>query len=129
MWRDFPGDPREIPALALAYIGDAMYELYIRMYLLQKGAKKVNELHKAASSLVKASSQARFLHLLEPLLTDEEKDMARRGRNTKSTHVPKNAEMSDYRASTGFEALFGYLFILKREERIKELLDYIIRNG
>jgi ribonuclease-3 family protein len=118
-------DSRELPALALAYIGDAVYELYVRGYLISKGIRKVQKLHEHASELVRASQQASFLKKLETMLTEEERDVARRGRNAKSGHIPKNAEMVEYRLSTGFEALLGYLFLQRRENRIKELIEYL----
>lgn len=122
----YPGtDPREMPSLVLAYIGDAVYELYVRMFLLKKGTGRVNKLHGEASSLVNASRQADFMRRLEEILTEEEKSIAKRGRNAKGSHAPKNADVVDYRLSTGFEALLGYLFLLRREERIKQLLEYL----
>jgi ribonuclease-3 family protein len=118
-------EPGELPSLALAYIGDAVFELYIRMFLLNKGIVKGIELHREASELVKASSQARFLHTLDKLLDEDERAVAKRGRNAKSGHVPRNAEVVDYRLSTGFEALLGYLFLSRQEARISELLGYL----
>lgn len=128
MWIFPQKDPREWPSLALAYIGDAVFELQIRMFLLNKGIVKGNELHRHASQLVKASSQAHFLHSLDDLLNDEEKAVAKRGRNAKSGHVPRNAEVVEYRLSTGFEALLGYLFLCQQEERISELLGYLFKE-
>ena len=125
MWILPQVDSREMPALALAYIGDAVYELYVRGYLVSKGMRKVQKLHEQASGLVRASQQASFIRLLDTLLTEEERDVARRGRNAKSGHVPKNAEMLEYRLSTAFEALLGYLFLQRREERIKELMEHL----
>ncbi len=125
MWIYPQGDPRELSGLVLAYIGDAVYELYVRLYLLEHGAGKVNRLHTEASALVKAASQSRFLQQLDNLLTEEERNVAKRGRNAKGSHVPKNAEVTDYRRSTGFEALLGYLFLLRQEERIQELLQFL----
>jgi ribonuclease-3 family protein len=115
--------------LVLAYLGDAVFELYVRLYLVNKGIAKTNSLHREAASLVKAASQAHFLQKLDGLLTDEERDVARRGRNAKSGHVPKNAQVTEYRLSTGFETLLGYLFLLERKERIAELLGYLLNES
>lgn len=128
MWIYPQGEPREMPSLVLAYVGDAVFELYIRLYLIDKGLVKVNNLHKEAAKIVKASNQADFLQKADHLLTDEEKQVARRGRNAKTGHVPKNADVIEYKLSTGFEALLGYLFLLKREDRIKELMDYLLSD-
>ncbi|WP_034425111.1 Mini-ribonuclease 3 [Thermanaerosceptrum fracticalcis] len=129
MWIYPTGNPREMPPLVLAYLGDAVFELYVRLYLVNKGITKTNSLHREAASLVKAASQAHFLQKLDGLLSDEEKDVARRGRNAKSGHVPKNAQVTEYRLSTGFETLLGYLFLLEREERITELLGHLLNEG
>lgn len=128
MWNYPQADPREIPSLVLAYVGDAVYELYVRTYLINKGTGKVKKLHEEASSLVNAARQSNFMHRLEEKLTDEEKSVAKRGRNAKGSHVPKSANPVDYRLSTGFEALIGYLFLLRREERIRELLEYLLEE-
>lgn len=122
MWI-YPNDPKECSSLVLAYIGDAVFELYVRMYLVAKGGVKVKDLNHDAANLVRASSQADFLRKLEPLLSEEEKNVARRGRNAKSGTVPKNADLQQYRVATGFEALIGYIFLDKQEERIKYLLE------
>lgn len=128
MWVYPEKDPREIPSLVLAYIGDAVFELYVRMYLVAKGGGKVKELHEEAAGLVRAASQAELLHRLESLLSEEEKEVVRRGRNAKSGSVPKNADVQDYRVSTGFEALLGYLFLVRRDERIQFLLEHLFNK-
>lgn len=125
MWILPQADPREMPTLVLAYVGDAVYELYVRGYLINKGLRKVQKLHEQASSLVRASQQAYFLRKMEALFTPEELDVVKRGRNAKSGHAPKGALMVEYRLSTAFEALLGYLFLKKREERIKELMEHL----
>lgn len=114
--------PNEFSALTLAYLGDCIYELYVRTHLTSDGNHKVNDLHKAATRFVCASAQARFYHLIEDMLTEEEDAAFRRGRNAKS-HPPKNADMSDYKLATGVEALIGYLYISGRFCRISELMD------
>lgn len=129
MWIYPETHPRELPSLVLAYIGDAVFELYVRLYLVKNGPGKVKALHDKATTLVKAASQADFLQRIEHLLTEEEQGVARRGRNAKSGHVPKNADTIDYRLSTGFEALLGYLFVIKNENRIMELLDFLFAES
>ena len=126
MWTYPQADPAGMPSLVLAYVGDAVYELYVRIFLINKGTGRVKKLHEKASFLVNAAKQADFLHRLEGILTEEEKSVAKRGRNAKGNGVPRNASVVDYRLSTGFEALIGYLFLLRREERIKELLEYLL---
>lgn len=106
--------------LHLAYVGDAVYELLIRTYLLNKGMS-VGELHRATTKYVKAKSQANIIHTLDKGLSEEEKNIVRRGRNSKTNTMPKNAEMIDYKYATGFEALIGYLYLTGREERLSSL--------
>ncbi len=112
--------------LVLAYIGDTIYESYIREYLIRKNInKKVNDLHKSAVKYVKAKAQATIMHELESELTEEELRIYKRGRNQKSHTSPKNADIIDYKHATGFEALVGYLHLGNEKER----LDYIISKG
>jgi ribonuclease-3 family protein len=85
-------------------------------------------LHHASTALVNAGAQARFVHLLEDVLTDEEKGIVRRGRNVKTNHVPKNADMIDYHLSTGFEALIGYLFLAGQEERLEQIMAVLFND-
>ena len=108
--------------LTLAYIGDGVYELVIRTILVKKANCPVNRLHKKASSLVKASAQSGMMEILEPLLTEEEKSVYRRGRNAHSATMAKHATMADYRRATGFEALMGYLYLKEDFSRILELV-------
>ena len=115
-------DLRTYSPLTLAYIGDGVYELVIRTILVKKANCPVNRLHKKASSLVKASAQSGMMEAIEPLLTDEEKNVYRRGRNAKSPTMAKNATMTDYRKATGFEALMGYLYLKDEFERMVELI-------
>lgn len=128
MWAYPEKDFGELSPLVLAYVGDAVYELYVRLHVINQGAAKVDKLHQQSTSLVNAGAQANFLHQVECMLTDEEKNIVRRGRNVKGMHVPKNAEVLDYRLSTGFEALIGYLFLAKKETRLKEILEYLFQN-
>lgn len=115
--------PERYSALTLAYIGDCVYELFIRTHLLEGANQNVNYLHKTAINYVCCKAQAKFFHKIKGLLTDEEQAVYKRGRNTKS-HVPKNSEMNDYRIATGVEALIGHLYIKGENERISELMQY-----
>lgn len=117
-----PVEAGEYSPLALAYIGDAVYELAIRTLVMNRGNMQVNKMHKKTSNLVKAESQARFYMLLENDLTEAEKAAYRRGRNAKSFTMPKHATMKDYRMATGFEALMGYLYLTEQFERMAWLL-------
>ena len=109
--------------LVWAYIGDNVYELYIRTNLVNQTSLKVHELHVKAIQYVKAAAQARVLREIEEILTEEEKDIVRRIRNTKNHHIPKNADPADYMYATAFEGLIGYLFLTKQKTRLKELLE------
>lgn len=108
--------------LTLAYIGDAVYELVIRTIIVEKGNAPVNKLHKRSAALVKASAQAEMMLAIEPLLSEEELHIFKRGRNAKSYTSAKNATMIDYRTATGFEALIGYLYLAEKYGRILELV-------
>ena len=108
--------------LTLAYIGDSVHTLFVRERVIGQTDKKVHELHILTSRYVKASAQAKAIHILLPELNEEEEAIYKRGRNAKSAMVPKNAIVSDYRAATGFEALIGALYIDKKEERLNEIL-------
>lgn len=110
--------------LQLAYIGDSVYELLVRTYLLNKGLT-VKELHKATINYVKAKAQANIIHRLEDSLTDYEQTVVKKGRNAKTNTVPKNADMIDYKYATGLEALFGYLYLTCQDKRISELFQMI----
>nr|WP_288054122.1 ribonuclease III domain-containing protein [Caloranaerobacter azorensis] len=112
--------------LQLAYIGDAIYELLIRTYLLSKKNISVNELHKEAVKYVKAKAQADIVHNLQDKLTEEEWSIIKRGRNAKSGSAPKNAELIDYKYATGFETLMGFLYLIGDNERIYEIFNMII---
>lgn len=108
--------------LTLAYIGDAVYELVIRTIIVERGNAPVNKLHKRSAALVKAPAQAAMILALEPMLSEEELHIFKRGRNAKSYTSAKNATMIDYRTATGFEALIGYLYLEEKYERIVELV-------
>lgn len=109
--------------LALAYLGDAIYEMYIRQYMLSQPNHRPQHLHKQSTGYVSAKAQARLLAEWLPLLTEEELGIVKLGRNAKSGRAPKSADVLDYRHSTGFECLIGYLYYERRHERLKQLLD------
>ena len=115
-------DLRTYSPLTLAYIGDGVYELVIRTILVKKGNCPVNQLHRKASSLVKAGTQSSMMEVIEPMLTEEEHSVYRRGRNAHSPTMAKHATMADYRRATGFEALMGYLYLKDDFSRIIELV-------
>ncbi len=123
----FGGDflpTNQYSALSLAYIGDCIYEIYVRSFLISQADQKVNMLHKQATKFVCAAAQAEFYHKIEDILTEEEQSVFHRGRNTKS-HPPKNAAVSDYRIATGVEALIGYLYLKNDTERISQLMAHL----
>ena len=108
----------------LAYIGDAVYEIFIRTNLIAMGYDAAGELHKRTVHFVEAKSQAKIIDSIYELLTDEEKYIVKRGRNTKTSYVPKNAKIADYKYATGFESLLGFLYLNKRTQRLLEILNY-----
>ena len=112
--------------LVLAYLGDTVYESYIREHLIRQNInRKVNNLHKLAIQYSKAKAQATIIHELEDELTEEEMKIFKRGRNQKSHTAPKNADIIDYKYATGFEALIGYLYLSEDKDR----LEYIVKKG
>ena len=117
----------QLSPLTWAYIGDCIFELYIRTKLVNETKLKPHELHLQAINFVKAKSQAEMLRKIQDILTDEEKDIVRRGRNTENHHLPKNANVQDYMYSTAFEALIGYLYLCKKEKRVKEIIELAIK--
>lgn len=120
-----PVDAGAYSPLVLAYIGDAVYEVMIRIKMINQGSIQVNKLHKRSSELVKAGSQARLVKLIEEMLTEEEHAVYKRGRNAKSATSAKNASIIDYRTATGLEALVGWLFLREEYDR----LVYLISQG
>ena len=119
---DIPNvDVRTYSPLTLAYIGDGIYDLIIRSLVVAKGNTRAGELHKRTSQIVKAKTQAEMIEAILPMLTEEEADIYRRGRNAKSPTMAKNATMADYRKATGFEALVGYLYLQDQFPRVIEL--------
>lgn len=114
--------------LALAYVGDAIYEIYIRDFLIRQGLTKPNMLHKTATKYVSAKSQAYLMKLIleAEILSEAEVLMYKRGRNAKSHTYAKNADVTTYRISTGFESLFGYLHLTDQKSRVEELVMWCI---
>ena len=112
---------------ALAYIGDAVYELLVRKYALSQTGTNGN-MHKLTKEFVSAAAQYEILKKLEPLLSETEADIVRRGRNCKPKSHPKNADIAQYHSATGFEALWGYLFLLEDYARIGQLFNIILKN-
>ena len=123
-------DFEQLNGLALAYMGDAIYEVYIREYLLNQGKTRPNQLHHTATKYVSAKAQAKLMQAMldAELLTEKEVDFYRRGRNSKSHTSAKNADILTYRISTGFEALMGCLYLTKQIERMEELIQWCIRK-
>ena len=112
--------------LTLAYIGDGIYEIVVRTVIVDEANRQVNKIHKAASNLVKAETQAKMIHLIMDDLTEEEVRIYKRGRNAKAVTRAKNASMSDYRTATGFEALIGWLYLTGQSERMMQLIKKCI---
>ncbi|MED5019927.1 Mini-ribonuclease 3 [Paenibacillus chibensis] len=133
-WFDYvpSRQPRLIPPIVLAYIGDAIYEVAVRQYLISKPNLKPHQLHRQATGMVSAKAQSRIVTALEPVLTDEEKDVVRQGRNAKSGSIPKNADVLEYRHATAFESLIGYLYYSEQLDRMRELIgmgiEYMEQN-
>lgn len=121
-------DIRTYSPLALAYIGDGIYDLVIRSMVVGHGNTKASQLHQHTSHLVKAHTQSEMMEYLLPVLTEEEEDYYRRGRNAKSPTMAKNATMGDYRRATGFEALMGYLYLTDQFTRLMELVNTGLRG-
>ena len=112
--------------LTWAYIGDAVYELYIRTHLTNISNVKPHVLHKESIKYVKAGAQAEILEKLKNILTEEENEIIRRARNQENHHLPKNSSTAEYSKSTSFEALIGYLYLSKNEKRLIEILSMCI---
>lgn len=112
--------------LTWAYIGDAVYELYIRNYFINTTKLKPHKLHIELIKYVKAKAQAEILEKLMDNLTEKEQEIVKRGRNAENHHLPKNATVQEYMYSTAFEALIGYMYLTKQDDRLKEILDLCI---
>ncbi|MGV3024807.1 Mini-ribonuclease 3 [Clostridium thermobutyricum] len=123
--REFSKDEaRQLNPLQLALIGDGAYEIFIRNHILSNNTSLLaNKMHREAIKFVKAKSQANIMYEIEDTLTEEELHIYKRGRNTKSATVPKNADVRDYRMATGFEALVGYLYLINDVERLEYIFN------
>lgn len=120
-------DTREVNVKTLAYIGDVVYELYIREHVISNSREQVNKLHKKTIKYVSAKAQARIVAAMDNELSDEEKDIIRRGRNAEANTVPKNTDVVTYKIATGFESLIGFLYLEKRIERLEYIIDRSIK--
>ena len=123
--REFSKDEaRRLNPLQLALIGDGVFEVFIRSYILEQNtALSANKIHVKAIGYVKAKSQSDIMHEIEGFLNEEEEAIYKRGRNAKSPTVPKNADIRDYRMATGFEALIGYLYLIGHKERLEFIFN------
>jgi ribonuclease-3 family protein len=120
-------DTREVNVKTLAYIGDVVYELYIREHVISNSREQVNKLHKKTIKYVSAKAQARIVANMDNEFSDEEKDIIRRGRNAEANTVPKNTDVVTYKIATGFESLIGFLYLEKRIERLEYIIDRSIK--
>lgn len=121
-------DAKQLNSLALAYMGDAVFETYVRRHLLYEGQVRPHQLHRAGTRYVSAKAQCQILfHMMDQkLLTDQELQEVMRGRNAKSGTVPKNTDVQTYRYSTAFEALIGYLYLTGQKERLEEVVRWAL---
>ncbi len=115
-------DVRTYSPLALAYIGDCVFDLIIKTLVMSEGNQPVQVLHQKTSSIVQAASQSKMMRILQPLLTEDEHTVYKKGRNTKAVSPAKNQSLTDYRRATGFEAVIGYLYMTDQYERMVELV-------
>ena len=118
----------QLSPLVWAYVGDCVYELYIRTYLVETTKLNPHKLHIEAIKYVKAGAQCKALESIMDKLTDEEQDIVRRGRNTQNHHLPKNSNVQEYMYSTAFEGLIGYLYLCKKYDRVKEIISITIES-
>ena len=118
-------DIKMLSPLVWAYVGDSIYEAYIRVNLVNNSNAKPHKLHIESIKYVKAKAQADILEQKKEKLTDEEKEIVRRGRNVQNHHVAKNANVADYAMSTAFESLIGYLYLTKQDQRLEEILHMV----
>lgn len=122
--------PSQFAPLALAYIGDAVYDIFVRTKVIEEHEDmQPNKLHRFTAGIVRAHAQANSIKALMPYLTEDETAVFKRGRNSKSYTMPKNAEVGDYRMATGLEALFGFLYLSEETERLNELMQIAYDNA
>lgn len=124
-----PEQARQMNPVTLAFIGDAVFELLVRRQLMRTGLTAAGRLHSAAVEYVRAGAQSADCERVLPRLTAEESDIFRRGRNSSTTHVPKNAAAAEYRRATALEALFGYLYLTGRYDRVQEIFRIAVGEG
>ena len=122
-------DISQMSPLVWAYMGDAVYEKFIREYVIRQRLCKNGLLHKKSIKYVSAKGQSQILKEIEDFLTDEEKDIVRRGRNSNPHSTAKNADIVEYKYATGFEALIGWLYLNEKEERLEEILKKCVENA
>ena len=121
-------NPKMLSPLVLAYIGDAVFELFVRNHVLSFGNAPVNKMHNKSREMVKAKGQKDIYFQIENMLTEEEQSVFRRGRNAKSNTMPKNADLMDYKYATGLEALFGYIYLKGDISRLFQLFNAGVLN-
>lgn len=126
---DQPVDYRQLSPLDLAFVGDGVFDLLCRELLLQNGSCPVKKLHRRKTELVNCQAQARAMERLWPRLSEEERAAALRGRNAHVGHVPKNASPADYHGATALEALFGWLYLAGKAQRVRELFGLVMEAG
>ena len=123
-----PEDVNRISMLGLAHVGDGVYELLVRSMLCATGHLAIQDLHRETVRLVNATAQAKAMEKILPLLTEEENAVYRRGRNAKVHGIPPKSSVAEYHSATGLEALFGWLYLLGRRERLSELFTHILED-
>ena len=119
-------DVKEVNVKTLAYIGDVVYELYVREHVIANSREQVNKLHKKTIKYVSAKAQAKIVELMSDDFTDLEKDIIRRGRNAEANTVPKNTDVVTYKKATGFESIIGYLYFTGQNRRLKDIINQSI---
>ena len=120
-----PAEAKALGGLTLAFFGDSVYEVYVREQIVKLGTLPVDKLHKKAMQYVNAGFQSYAYDIIAELLTEEETEIFKRGRNATGNNVPRSSNPKDYRRATGMEALFGYLYLTGQNDRIKELFEKI----
>lgn len=127
MFIDKEVNPKQLSPLNLAFIGDCIYEILVRENLVKNANRPVNDLHHESVKFVSAKAQTKAFEKIEDILTEDEMSIFKRGRNAKVGHNPKSASTGEYHTATGVEALFGYLYLSGKEERINELFSVICK--
>lgn len=120
-----PAEAKALGGLTLAFFGDSVYEVYVREQIVKLGTLPVDKLHKKAVQYVNAGFQSYAYDIIAELLTEEETEIFKRGRNATGNNVPRSSNPKDYRRATGMESLFGYLYLTGQNDRIKELFEKI----